>query len=76
MNLITDAKGFFTVWGVLGDESAVGSALFVGYLAVCVLGLFKRIWMSSIYRAVVLLLLALIPIFFCVGFYFISRPPA
>jgi hypothetical protein len=76
MNLITDAKGFFTLWGMLGDESIVGGVLFVCYLAVFILGLFKRMWMSSIYRGVVLLLLALIPVFFCVGFYFISRPPA
>ncbi|SNT15712.1 hypothetical protein SAMN06265795_11595 [Noviherbaspirillum humi] len=76
MNLINDAKAFFTIWGVLGDESIVTILIFLCYLSALIFGLFQKAWNNRLYRIFTLFLLGLIPAFFCVGFYFVSRPPA
>lgn len=76
MSLIDEVQIFFTFWGVLGDDSTVGPFIFLVYSVAFVLGCSKNIWKATSYKIIALGLLLLIPLFFLVGFYFISRPPA
>ncbi|WP_043617975.1 hypothetical protein [Chromobacterium violaceum] len=69
-------KELFLAWGIVNENSWFGYFNFLVFPPLFVLGLFGKVWSSTVYRVVLLAVLFIFLGFTAVGFYYVAQPPA
>lgn len=69
-------ESYFILWGVMADSPEIGLLFLIVYPVLFIFGLYKNVWNKKIFRLLLLIGVAMPPIFSFIGLYLISRPTA